>query len=60
MIKVGIFGASGYMGGEALRVLLEHPQVEIAWATSRNDKPVEYYHRNLYDHASPSMVRVLG
>ncbi|HDY69439.1 MAG TPA: hypothetical protein ENH54_00705 [Actinobacteria bacterium] len=33
--SVGIVGASGYMGGEALRVLLEHPQVELAWATSR-------------------------
>ena len=28
MIRVGIVGASGYMGGEALRVLLEHPEVE--------------------------------
>ena len=36
MIKVGIYGASGYMGGEAMRVLLEHPEEEIAWATSRS------------------------
>ncbi len=28
MIKVGIYGASGYMGGEALRILLEHYEVE--------------------------------
>ena len=48
MIRVGIYGASGYMGGEALRVLLEHPQVEVAWATSRTGKPAEYFHRNLY------------
>jgi N-acetyl-gamma-glutamyl-phosphate reductase len=48
MIKVGIYGASGYMGGEALRILNEHPQVEIAWATSRSGKPIEYFHRNLY------------
>lgn len=46
MIKVGILGASGYMGGEAVRVLLEHPDVEIAWLTSRGDKSVEYYHKN--------------
>jgi dihydrodipicolinate reductase len=25
MIKVGIYGASGYMGSEALRILLKHP-----------------------------------
>ncbi len=48
MIRVGIYGASGYMGGEALRILNEHPQVEIAWATSRSGKPIEYFHRNLY------------
>ncbi len=48
MITVGIYGASGYMGGEALRILLEHPNVKIAWATSRSGKPVEEFHRNLY------------
>lgn len=47
MIKVGIYGGSGYMGGEVVRVLLEHPEAEIAWITSRGDKPVEYFHRNL-------------
>ena len=36
------------MGGEALRILHEHPQVEIAWATSRSGQPLEYFHRNLY------------
>ena len=49
MIEVGIYGASGYMGGEALRILKEHPEVKIAWATSRSGKPAEYFHRNLYD-----------
>jgi N-acetyl-gamma-glutamyl-phosphate reductase len=48
MIEVGVYGASGYMGGEALRVLSEHPQVKVAWATSRGDKPLEHFHRNLY------------
>lgn len=48
MPTVGIVGASGYMGGEALRVLLDHPKVDIAWATSRTEGPVEDYHPNLY------------
>lgn len=47
MIKVGILGASGYMGGEALRVLLRHPEVDIVWATSRNEQKAEMVHRNL-------------
>lgn len=48
MIKVGIYGASGYMGSEALRVLLKHPGVSVEWATSRSDIPLEYYHKNFY------------
>jgi N-acetyl-gamma-glutamyl-phosphate reductase common form len=37
------------MGGEALRVLLKHPRVNIAWATSRTPGAVEHVHPNLYD-----------
>jgi N-acetyl-gamma-glutamyl-phosphate reductase common form len=48
MVRVGILGASGYMGGEALRVLWEHPDVEVAWATSRTPGPVERHHPNLH------------
>jgi len=49
MIKAGIVGATGYMGGEALRVLLEHPGVEVAWATSRKGKELADFHPNLYE-----------
>ena len=48
MIKVGIFGGSGYMGGEVLRILLEHPEVEIAWVTARGGGEIGEYHPNLY------------
>jgi N-acetyl-gamma-glutamyl-phosphate reductase common form len=48
MIKAGILGGSGYMGGELIRVLVDHPDAEVCWITSRGDKPVEHYHRNLY------------
>ncbi|MBN2736706.1 MAG: N-acetyl-gamma-glutamyl-phosphate reductase [Spirochaetales bacterium] len=48
MIQAGILGGSGYMGGEALRLLMEHPGVELAWVTSRGDKTVEYFHKNLF------------
>ncbi len=33
-IKVSIVGASGYAGGELLRLLLDHPGVEVQQATS--------------------------
>jgi len=34
-VKVGIIGGSGYVGGELLRILLFHPQVEVTMVTSR-------------------------
>ena len=37
MIKAGIVGGTGYSGVELLRLLTQHPQVEIAVATSRQD-----------------------
>ena len=38
MIKVGIIGASGYTGGELLRFLKNHPEIDIVAATSRQFK----------------------
>ncbi len=35
MIKVGIIGGSGYTGGELIRLLLQHPGVEISYVYSR-------------------------
>ncbi len=34
MIKAGILGAAGYTGGELIRLLLGHPEVEIVFANS--------------------------
>lgn len=35
-LKVAIVGASGYAGGELLRLLLDHPGVEVVQATSES------------------------
>ncbi len=35
MIKAGIHGATGYIGYETIQWLRGHPEVQIAWATSR-------------------------
>ena len=37
MITVGIVGASGYTGGETLRILLRHPNVDVVQATSESN-----------------------
>ncbi len=34
MIRVGIFGASGYTGVELVKILARHPEAQIAFATS--------------------------
>lgn len=48
-LSVCVIGASGYTGGELLRLLATHPYVEVAIATSREyvDKPIHYVHFNL-------------
>ena len=44
IMKVGVVGASGYVGGETLRLLVNHPEVEITTVTSRQHVG-EYLHR---------------
>ncbi|MBD3229857.1 MAG: N-acetyl-gamma-glutamyl-phosphate reductase [Candidatus Lokiarchaeota archaeon] len=48
-MKAGIVGASGYTGGELLRLILNHPEVEIQYITSRRymGKHVDSIHPNL-------------
>ncbi len=50
MIKVGILGAAGYTGGELIRLLLNHPEVEIVFANSGSNagNPVTDVHEALY------------
>jgi len=43
-MKVGVVGASGYVGGELLRLLVVHPDVELSVLTSRQNAG-EYVHR---------------
>ena len=46
MIKVSIVGATGYTGGELIRVLLKHPHVTIKHLTSESfaGKPISSVH----------------
>jgi N-acetyl-gamma-glutamyl-phosphate reductase len=37
MVRVAVAGASGYAGGEALRLLLAHPEVEIGAVTAHGN-----------------------
>jgi len=52
MIKVGIVGGTGYTGVELLRLLAQHPQVQMQVITSRGDAglPVATMFPNLRGH----------
>jgi N-acetyl-gamma-glutamyl-phosphate reductase len=49
MIKVGIIGAAGYTAGELIRLLVNHPEVEITFAhsTSNAGQPFHAVHTGL-------------
>ncbi len=49
MIKAGIIGAAGYTGGELIRILLHHPEVELLFAqsASHEGQPLWSAHRDL-------------
>ncbi|MBM4306263.1 MAG: N-acetyl-gamma-glutamyl-phosphate reductase, partial [Deltaproteobacteria bacterium] len=53
-MKVSIVGASGYGGGELLRLLIDHPHVEVHQATSERNagKPITKVHPNLRKRTS--------
>lgn len=50
MVKVGIIGGAGYTAGELIRLLLNHPQVEIAFVHSSSNagNPICQVHGGLW------------
>ena len=50
MIKAGIIGATGYAGGELVRLLLNHKEAEIAWYGSRSyvDQRYSSVYQNMF------------
>ena len=51
MIKAGIIGATGYAGGELVRLLMGHKEAEIKWYGSRSyiDKKYADVYRNMFE-----------
>ncbi|MBR0053050.1 MAG: N-acetyl-gamma-glutamyl-phosphate reductase [Bacteroidales bacterium] len=49
MIRAGIIGGAGYTAGELVRILVNHPEAEIAWIHSESQagKPVAEHHPGL-------------
>ncbi|MBQ7194444.1 MAG: N-acetyl-gamma-glutamyl-phosphate reductase [Bacteroidales bacterium] len=69
MIKIGIIGGAGYTAGELIRLLVNHPQAQIAWVHSESNagNPLASVHAGLLgetdmkftDNADLSSVDVL-
>ena len=57
-MKVGVVGAAGYAGGELLRLLVGHPNVDeiVAGSESLAGRPVSSAHPNLRKRTSLSFV----
>ena len=52
MIRIGIVGGTGYTGVELLRLLVAHPDADVAVITSRSEagRPVSELFPNLRGH----------
>src|SRR4029079_2369093 len=59
MVSVSITGASGYTGGELLRLALAHPQLEVKQVTSErlDGQFVHFTHPNLRKRTQLKFVR---
>ena len=57
-IKAGIIGGAGYTGGELIRLLLNHPSVEIGFIHSKSysGKKVYEVHKDLYQETELNFV----
>jgi len=58
MIKVGIIGATGYAGGELVRLLAGHREAEIVWYGSKSyiDKKYADVYRNMFELVEDSCL----
>lgn len=58
MLKAIIVGGTGYTGGELIRILLNHPEVEISAVTTTQESgtPLAEVHRDLYGETELRLV----
>lgn len=62
MIKAGIIGGAGYTGGEVLRLLLNHHEVEISFVQSESQagKKVYSVHQDCFGEADLNFQKEVG
>lgn len=59
-IKVGVYGASGYAGQDAVEILAHHPQVELVFATSNSyaDQAVPFTNLHYIPHEQADLSSI--
>ena len=62
MKKVGIIGGSGYTGGELIRLVLHHPNLELdfVYSTTRPGTPIQDTHRDLLGSQAPDFTATIN
>ena len=62
MVRAGIIGGAGYTAGELVRLLVNHPEVEIAWIHSESQagKAVAEHHPGLIGDTDLVFTDVIG
>ena len=62
MVRAGIIGGAGYTAGELVRLLVNHPEVEIAWIHSESQagKAVAEHHPGLVADTDLVFTDVIG
>lgn len=60
-MKVGVIGSAGYTGGELLRILVNHPEVELVFVNSNSNAGNKIYqvHQDLIGYTEMSFTNEL-
>jgi N-acetyl-gamma-glutamyl-phosphate reductase len=60
-MKIGVVGASGYAGGELLRLLASHPEFDAAVITAGSNagEEITSIHPQLSNYAGPESSKVV-
>ena len=62
MKKVGIIGGSGYTGGELIRLVLAHPELDLdfVYSSTKSDIPLTNVHQDLLGNTNLKFTKIVN
>ena len=62
MKKVGIIGGSGYTGGELIRLVLAHPELDLdfVYSSTKSDIPLTNIHQDLLGNTNLKFTKIVN